>query len=188
MSFSTVKIETERLVIQPLRKENYDAWYQAYSKRQPSQSPYDDGYIDLTPCTKDWFANLVRRHRHLAEEDKQYIFAIFTKSGRHLGMIDVVVLARANMNWCELGYFIHNQDWRCGYAYESLSALIEQLYPLLNCHRIEAHVSLANTPSRHLLEKIGFQLEVIREQFMFEDGQWIDKAVYVLNLHNNRLE
>lgn len=82
-----------------------------------------------------------------------------------------MALARANMNWCELGYFIHNQEWSQGYASEALSALIGHLYPCLECHRVEAHVSLGNDPSRQLLEKLGFRLEVIREQFMFEDGE-----------------
>ncbi|MFV8214507.1 GNAT family N-acetyltransferase, partial [Streptococcus pluranimalium] len=58
----------------------------------------------------------------------------------------------------------------------------------LDFHRIEAHVSLGNDPSRQLLEKLGFRLEVIREQFMFEDGEWIDKAVYVKNLHSDSLK
>ncbi|MFV8043290.1 GNAT family N-acetyltransferase [Streptococcus hyovaginalis] len=47
---------------------------------------------------------------------------------------------------------------------------------------------MGNDPSRQLLEKLGFRLEVIREQFMFEDGEWIDKAVYVKNLHSDSLK
>ncbi|MGT2774691.1 GNAT family N-acetyltransferase [Streptococcus hyovaginalis] len=188
MNFSILNIQTDRLVIRPLTFDDYEVWYRAYSERKPSQSAYDDGYIDMMPCTKTWFEELVLRHRQLADNDEQYIVAIFTQSGRHLGMIDIVTLARANMNWCELGYFIHNQEWRQGYASEALSALIGHLYPCLDFHRIEAHVSLGNDPSRQLLEKLGFRLEVIREQFMFEDGEWIDKAVYVKNLHSDSLK
>ena len=187
MTFST-QIQTDRLVMRPLKKEDYDTWYQGFSRRKPSQSLYDDGYMDMTPCTEDWFKQLVGKHADLASQDKQYIFAIWTKSGRHVGMIDVVILARANMNWCELGYSIHNHEWRQGYAYEALSALLNQLPTLLDVHRIEAHVSLDNVPSSRLLEKLGFQQEGVREQFMFEGDQWVDKRVYAKLLHGRSLK
>lgn len=61
------------------------------------------------------------------------------------------------------------------------------MHPFLDFHRIEVHVSLGNFPSQKLLEKLDFQLEVIREQFMFEGDEWIDKAVYVKTLHDKLL-
>lgn len=182
------QIRTERLVIRPLKADDYDTWYQGFSRRRSAQSLHDEGYLDMTACNKDWFNQLVATHTELASRDQQYIFAILTKSGRHVGMIDVVILARANMNWCELGYFVHNHSWRRGYAYEALSALLNQLPTFLEVHRIEAHVSLDNTPSRNLLEKLEFQQEVVREQFMFEGDRWVDKMVYTKLLHHRSLK
>ncbi|MDN6023948.1 MAG: GNAT family N-acetyltransferase [Lactobacillus sp.] len=68
-------------------------------------------------------------------------------------MIDIATLARANMNWGELGYFIHNQLWRHGYTFEALSAILTFAKEELNFHRIEAHVSLTNIPSQKLFKK-----------------------------------
>lgn len=182
------QIRTERLVIRPLKEDDYDTWYQGFSCRQPAQSLYDEGYLDMTACSQEWFNQLVAKHSDLASRDQQYIFAIWTKSGHHVGMIDVVILARANMNWCELGYFVHNHSWRRGYAYEAITGLLKQLPTLLDLHRIEAHVSLDNVPSRNLLEKLGFHQEVVRKQFMFEGDQWVDKLVYAKILHHRALK
>ncbi|WP_231909851.1 MULTISPECIES: GNAT family N-acetyltransferase [Streptococcus] len=47
---------------------------------------------------------------------------------------------------------MHNQFWRLGYASEALLALIEQLHPFLDFHRIEVHVSLGNFRLRSFLK------------------------------------
>ncbi|MES3702927.1 GNAT family protein [Staphylococcus arlettae] len=94
-------------------------------------------------------------------------------------------LSRDNFQWAELGYFIHNQFWRRGYAYEALVEIVAQAQQILHFHRIEAHVNLDNEPSQKLLEKVGFHFECIRKGFIFENGQWTDHFVYYLNTHNN---
>ena len=39
-------------------------------------------------------------------------------------MIDIVTLERKNFQWAEIGYFIHNQFWRNGYAFEALESIL----------------------------------------------------------------
>ncbi|PWZ42158.1 GNAT family N-acetyltransferase, partial [Staphylococcus pseudintermedius] len=90
-------------------------------ERKPSQYQYDDGLMDMSICTESWFEDLVKKHHELIEKDDMYIFAIFNKNQQHIGMIDIVTIRRGNFQWAERGYFIHNQHWRKGYAYEALS-------------------------------------------------------------------
>lgn len=171
-------IETKRLIIKPLEYNDYNSWYKGYSNCKESQSPFDDGILDMSICTKEWFMKLVDKHQKMWKEDYQYIFGIFHKDGSHLGMINVVTLERKNFQWAELGYSIHNNQWRKGYALEALDELIHFLQTELEFHRIEAHVSIGNNPSSKLLEKLRFKYEGIRENFIFEDNQWIDKQIY----------
>lgn len=181
------EISTGRLFIKPLEVTDYESWFTGFSERKPSQNPFDEGLRDMSICTEEWFESLVKKHQKLSETDDTYIFAIFDKQHHHIGMIDFATLARDTMNWGELGYFIHNQLWRNGYAFEALSAVLKVVSDELGYHRIEAHVSLDNKPSKQLLKKLGFSFEVIRKQFMFECGQWSDKEVYFLNLNNKDL-
>ncbi|MFC6178788.1 GNAT family N-acetyltransferase [Weissella sagaensis] len=183
-----IEISTDRLIIRPLRTTDYESWFKGFSQRQPSQNPFDEGLLDMSICTQEWFNELVQKHDTLRQADDTYIFAIFDKKTQHhIGMIDIATLARANMNWGEIGYFIHNQLWRKGYAFEALTAILKLASNQLGFHRIEAHVSIPNTPSQELLKKLGFSFETTREKFMFEFGEWADKKVYFYNLNNTNL-
>jgi len=176
-------IVTERLILKPLQIDDYESWFNGFSNRFPAQSPYDEGKLDMSICTADWFADLVGKHNRLRETDDILILAIFDKNHNHIGMIDVATLARANMAWGELGYFIHNQLWRQGFAFEALSALMPYLADTAGFHRIEAHVALENYPSQNLLKKLGFSFETVRKGFMLENNKWTNKAVFYHNLN-----
>ncbi|VTS47311.1 acetyltransferase, GNAT family [Streptococcus porcinus] len=182
------KIETDRLVIRTLVAEDYEAWYQGFEGRKVSQHAFDDGQLDMSVCDLKWFQQLVTRHQELWEKDDTYIFAIFDKKGQHLGMLNITTLARTNMQWGELGYFIHNQHWRKGFAYEALSALVEASWKELGFHRLEAQISPGNRASQQLAEKLGFVYECRRPKFAFEDGQWVDQDIYSRNLHEQPLD
>lgn len=177
--------QTQRLIIRPLEKNDYHSWYNGYSNSKLAQYKYDKGQLDLLEKTESWFYTLVRNQQEAIKEDDIYYFAIFDKRGQHIGMIDLKTLSRDNFQWAELGYFIHNQFWRRGYAYEALVEIVTQAQQILHFHRIEAHVNLDNEPSQKLLEKVGFHFECIRKGFIFENGQWTDHFVYYLNTHNN---
>lgn len=96
--------------------------------RGPSLTPFDDGILDMSMCDINWFKNLVNLQRKEWESDIVYIFGVFLKSGEHVGMLNIVTLARADMQWGELGYVFHNQFWSNGYAFESILALLNSTY------------------------------------------------------------
>lgn len=103
----------------------------------------------------------MKKHHELIEKDDMYIFAIFNKNQQHIGKIDIFIIRRGNFQWAERGYFIHNQHWRKGYAYEALTKILHIADKALGFHRLEAHVNLDNHPSINLLEKTGFELNVL---------------------------
>lgn len=89
--------ETERLVIRPLNYDDYENWLNEFENRYPSQNPYDQGKIDMSECTLEWFHNLVDKHQELALSDIAYVFGVFRKEdGTHLGMVDFSTLARSS--------------------------------------------------------------------------------------------
>ncbi|MGT2722181.1 GNAT family N-acetyltransferase [Streptococcus porcinus] len=182
------KIETDRLIIRPLVTEDYETWYQGFDGRKVAQHAFDDGQLDMSVCDLKWFQQLVARHQKLWEKDDTYIFAVFDKNGQHLGMLNIATLARTNMQWGELGYFIHNQYWRKGFAYEALSALVETCWKVLGFHHLETQISPRNRASQQLAEKLGFVYECRRSKFAFEDGEWRDKVIYSKTLHEQPLD
>ncbi len=57
--------ETERLIIRPLKYDDYENWLSEFEKRYPSQNRHDQGKIDMSECTREWFHKLVDKHQEL---------------------------------------------------------------------------------------------------------------------------
>jgi [ribosomal protein S5]-alanine N-acetyltransferase len=175
-------IETERLVIRPPQESDYEAWLHAVNNRLPSQHKYDVGKTDRSRCTKEWFANLVENFQHEALRDTTYVFDLFHKEhGYHIGTVDLATLARAELHWARVGYTLHNQYWRNGYAKEALQAVLQLAFTELKFHRIEAHINLDNEASIELAKSVGMEFECIRKGFLFENDEWVDHLIYYMN-------
>ncbi|WP_417899826.1 GNAT family N-acetyltransferase [Bacillus haimaensis] len=182
MESFTYNVETDRLNIRPFIKEDYLNWLNQYNNRMTSQHIYDDGKIDMSICTEEWFEELIDKHQQMALDDEVYIFGIFRKEDHaHLGAIDFSTIMREDFQWARFGYTIHNQFWRQGYGKESAKAAIKLAFEKLNYHRIEAHINLNNTPSIKLAESIGMEFECIRKGFIHEFGEWTDNLIYFIN-------
>lgn len=54
-----LQVETERLMIRPVLKEDYISWYEGFNNRLPPQYKYDDGYRDMSSSTKEWFTEWI---------------------------------------------------------------------------------------------------------------------------------
>lgn len=177
-----VRSETERLVIRPLKKDDYENWLYEFEGRYPSQHRHDKGKIDMSECTRDWFNRLVDKHQKFAIEDTAHIFGVFRKAdGAHLGMVDFSTFARDEFQWGRIGYTIHNQYWRKGYGKEAVEAALALAFTELKFHRIEAHINLDNPPSIKLAESVGMEFECIRKGFLFENNEWTDHLIYFKN-------
>ena len=169
-------MSTPAIELRALTLEDYPAWYAGYSKRLPSQRPHDEGRIDIAHASIDTYAAMIRYHSHQAP--KEYILGIFSaETNEHLGMVSINILD-TELKWAEIGYQIHNHQWRKGYGYAALQAVIK-LMPELGIRRLEAYTYEDNQASRSLLAKVGFELEGIRRSFLYENGVWNDQHVYV---------
>ncbi|MFC4104278.1 GNAT family N-acetyltransferase [Paenibacillus xanthanilyticus] len=174
--------ETERLVVRPLIKADYNNWLSECESRLPSQHQYDEGSSDMSERTVEWFSDFINYHQELAVNDKAYIFGVFRKEdGKHLGMIDFSTIERDVFQWGKIGYSIHNHHWNNGYGKEAVKEAIKVAFNELGFHRIEAHINVDNGPSIKLAESVGMEFECIRKGFIFEFGEWTDNLIYFKN-------
>lgn len=71
----------------------------------------------------------------------------------------------------ETGYILNRADWGQGIMAEALSAVLTYGFSEMELHRIEAVIDDANTRSKNLLLKLGFQYEGnLRQRFPFRGG------------------
>ncbi len=66
----------------------------------------------------------------------------------------------------EIGYALGRDHWGHGYMQETLKAVLNYAFDVLNLHRIEADVDPRNTASVKTVERLGFQREgYLRERW-----------------------
>ena len=174
--------ETDRLVIRPLRKEDYHRWLEGFHHKLPKQHKYDDDKMDLSEWTQDAFNDVVKKHQELANKDEAYVFGIFRKQDhKHIGKVEFSTIMRDEFQWGLIGYRLHNQFWRRGYGKEAVKEALNIAFRDLKFHRIEAHINVDNTPSIKLAESVGMEFECLRKGFIYEFGGWTDNLVYYMN-------
>ena len=182
MNHHDLTIETERLIVRPFLKRDYQNWLHEHLNRLPSQHKYDIGYQDMSECTEYWFNEMIDKHNQMIENDQVYILGVFLKKGgTNIGTIDFSTLMRYNFQWGRVGYILHNRYWSNGYGKEAVKAALQLAHVKMNYHRIEAHINLDNLPSIKLAESIGMKYECTRKGFIHEHGKWTDNLIYYVN-------
>ncbi|GIN85823.1 N-acetyltransferase [Heyndrickxia sporothermodurans] len=183
MKKSDLVIHTDRLIIRPFKKEDYQNWYQQFDNRLPSQYKYDDGHPpNMQASSEEWFTEWIDGFNESAIKDNMYNLGIFRKEdGANVGKLELWTILRMDYQWAMMGYSIHNQFWKNGYATESVQAAAESFFTTLGFHRIELHINVDNAPSIKVAERTGFLYECLRKEFSFENGQWKDMLIYYKN-------
>ena len=101
-------------------------------------------------------------------------FAIET-GGIHIGGIGL----RIKQNYyAEVGYWIGEEYWNCGYGSEALKQIMEIAFEDLSLVRLSAIVFEGNYASEKILLKCGFEYEGTMEKGRVKNGVPVDCKVY----------
>jgi RimJ/RimL family protein N-acetyltransferase len=74
-----------------------------------------------------------------------------------------------------------NKEWRGkGIGTALMERIIEWAHGNPIIHRVELEVFTINPRAAHIYEKLGFQLEGIKRQVYFKDGQFVDAKVMAM--------
>ncbi|SDA46241.1 Protein N-acetyltransferase, RimJ/RimL family [Methanobrevibacter millerae] len=147
-------LKSERLILRPWKESDAEALYEL--AKNPKIGP-----VAGWPPHKS------------VEESLNIINTVFSKRETYaivkdshpIGCVGLLFGDDANHEWgegsAELGYWIGEEYWGKGYAFEASQALIKKAFSELNVKRIFASYRIENTQSKRVLEKLGF--EYLRE-------------------------
>lgn len=110
--YNKIKVTTRRLVLRPLRAQDYFVWLSALEGRKPKQNRFDSLKLNSADLTRAGFKKRRERWARKAQNDECYIFGVFHgKTGQYLGSVDLYLYMRKDLHWANLGYAILNQYW-----------------------------------------------------------------------------
>ena len=166
------EIRTERLILRPFREQDRDDLYEFLYQLREDEF---EGYPDLSPENAG---------KHLADRlgSEEYCALELKESGKVIGNI---YYGKRPFQAREVGYIIHQDYRRQGYALEALRAVAAEAFRSGE-HRVYAECDPRNERSWRLLEKAGFRREAqLRQNIYFHkdaEGKpiWKDTYVYAL--------
>ncbi|MBL8351326.1 MAG: GNAT family N-acetyltransferase [Burkholderiaceae bacterium] len=175
LRFDTLRLDTPRLRLRPLRPDDAPAVYALHADpvalRYWSTPPWDD------PAQAD---ELIGRDlKALAEGDYLRLGLQRHADGRLIGLCSLFAFHLPSRR-CELGYLLQRGLWGQGLMHEALLALLDYGFGVLDLNRIEADIDPRNAASRRSLERLGFAEEGrLRERWIVA-GEVSDTALYGL--------
>lgn len=168
-------LETERLLLEPLRRKHAIALYSLLQDERIYQ------YIPQDPPTS--LEALEKRYQRLEtrrspDETEIWLnWAVYIKERKvYAGCIEATLSAN---NSGQIAYLFSPLYWKRGYAYEACRHLVTNLRSY-DITEIVAEVDTRNTPSVLLLQKLGFVKLNTRYNVDFFKGSHSNEYVYQL--------
>lgn len=163
------ELETERLLLRGMRVSDAPDMYD-YAKR-----PEVTKYLLWSPHpdiahTRRYLEYLAGRYRL----GMFYDWAIIHKEDKR--MIGTCGFVRFDCphNAAEIGYVLNPDYHGRGLMPEAVRRVLSFGFSVLGLHRIEARYMVENTPSRHVMDKLGMTFEGVKRQSMLVKGTYRD--------------
>lgn len=159
------ELETERLLLRQATPADAQAIFTVFSDPQVTQ--FHD--LDTLTQIEEAIAVIERRAKGF-ETGRGIRWAIARKSDNYL-MGSCGFTWDRQTNSAEVGYELASQFWKQGIMSEALQAILQYAFEKIGLEFVIAEIMLENLASRTLLEKLGFQSQVILKQQGFWKGK-----------------
>jgi [ribosomal protein S5]-alanine N-acetyltransferase len=149
------KVETERLVLREISHDDTAAIFRNFS--DPDVANW---FFEKPHSTMEQTIKVIDHFILKFKQGEGLTWAITLKEdGQVIGTCGYENIEIGNRG--EIGFDLAKDCWGKGYMRESLAAIINFGFSILNLSKIEAHTNLNNVRAKFLLEKLGFQLDKV---------------------------
>ncbi len=166
-------LETERLILRPFVVSDASEVQRLAGNRVIADTtlnmphPYGDGVAE------EWIST----HQEDFDEDKGVTFAITGKpDGDLIGAISLMGVAKGHQ--AELGYWIGEPFWGCGFCTEAARAVVAYAFDVLGLARVHACHFARNPASGRVMQKIGMKHEGCRRHHVMKWDNLEDIELY----------
>ena len=179
MPARTYSIETERLLIRCYHPADAELVKQAVDQSLDHLLPWMP-WANNDPEPVEQKRDRLREFRGQFDLGKDYVYGIFNKDESVL-IGSTGLHTRVGPNAREIGYWIHKDQVKKGYATEAVKALIKVGFEIESLERIEIHCDPQNYASQAIPEKLGFEHEAtLKNRITNARGQKRDAMIWSL--------
>jgi ribosomal-protein-alanine N-acetyltransferase len=178
--FNFFEHKTKRLIIRPLKEKDFEIWKKAHEDMLEPQNTWDVAHREHI-LTKARFKKVLAWNKKQRKLDRFIDYIIIEKkSGRIIGRMSLMDIARSITQSAFLGYSLFNNHWGKGYAEEAVKGIIKLAFNEHNLHRIVAGIEPQNKRSLALARKLGMRREGIARRVVSLRGEWRDLVQFAL--------
>ncbi len=180
MSFDTAftnfpALTTNRLQLRQIRPTDAEAFFAIKSDREVMDFYGDEPHQSLEDTHV-----LIQQLQNSYDRREAIFWGITLKDEDAIIGSFAFISFNSDFHYAEIGYELNRAYWRQGIMAEAIPAVLTYGFTQLGLHRIEAATDARNTPSMHLLLKLGFTYEGnLRQRFFFRD-QFLDAHYFGL--------
>ncbi len=165
-------IETKNLILRGMEKKDAEGPYLQWMN-DPEVTQYLESRF--FPHTSESLLQFIEGMR----DGKNLMLAICLKDGKqtHIGNIKL-----GPIDWihrrADIGLILGEKtQWGKGYATESIQAISEHAFRVLNLFKVCAGCYHTNVGSQKAFEKAGFQIEATLKRHFYTNGEWSDHVL-----------
>ncbi|CAG7657502.1 GNAT family N-acetyltransferase [Paenibacillus allorhizosphaerae] len=171
-----IKLLTERLLIRDFEANDCDCVHSYAS------NPLVTEHMIWGPNTLNETMEFIQRTINMQKRSPRVAFElalILRTDGKLIGGVGFHVSDLQG----EVGYCIHPDYWRQGYASEAAAEMLRFGFQEVGLHRIYATCRPENIGSANVMKKIGMTYEGHLREHMFHKGKWHDSLQYSILEH-----
>jgi ribosomal-protein-alanine N-acetyltransferase len=160
-------LETDRLVLEPLRIAHADALFRMLSDPEVTGAIHEVPHASVD-VTRTHVGGILKRH----ETRTGISWALTLKGeGETIGLASLHSVSWANRRG-DLGFDLASRAWRRGLMSEALRSIIDFCFSRLRFLKVCAQNTVDNDRCHALLLNLGFQ----QEGLLLQHGFWCDRA------------
>jgi ribosomal-protein-alanine N-acetyltransferase len=176
----TIQLEGKKVAIRPPQARDWQEWALLRERSRAFLTPWEPTW-PADALARSAYQRRLKRQILEWRDDEAYSFLAFARdTGGVVGGIGLSNIRRGVAQTGTLGYWVGEPYTRRGYMSEATRLSLDFAFGQLGLHRVEAACLPTNTPSRGLLEKVGFQYEGYARGYLRIDGAWRDHVLYAI--------
>jgi [ribosomal protein S5]-alanine N-acetyltransferase len=174
------------VLLRPYRRGDAREWAEVRIANQEWLSPWESAppgpWAEMNSTRA--YLYVYRDMKRAARRGDSMPFAVCLRENdggeRLVGHINLGSIVRRAFSSAYVGYWVDSRVAGRGVIPTALALAVDHAFGPGGLHRVEINIRPENTPSRRVVEKLGFREEAYHPRYMHIDGAWRDHLGYAM--------